>query len=59
MRRYRANDKAGVKIARAPYDAVVLDFMIAMKWLDPKRADDPAAIGDAYNRMTKDAANKP
>ena len=31
MRRYRANDKAGIKIARAPYDAVVLDFLIAMK----------------------------
>jgi hypothetical protein len=56
QKRWRHNSRVGIKIARAPHDAVVLDFMIAMKWLDPKRADDPAAIGQAYFALVRKAA---
>jgi hypothetical protein len=56
MRRYRANVAAGRRIARAPYDDQTVAFMVAMKWLDPAHADDPAAIGLAFFRLIKDAA---
>jgi hypothetical protein len=56
MQRYRANVKAGVKIARAPYTGAVLNYLIAMRWLDPKHAGDAGKIGEAYFRVIREAA---
>jgi hypothetical protein len=48
MRRYRQRDSAGIKIAPAPYDQLIVRYL---RWLGPlpeARADDPRAIGQAY-----------
>jgi hypothetical protein len=56
--RYRARVATGQRIARAPFDSQVIDFMVATKWLDPKCADNADAVGCAYYAMIKDAAKK-
>jgi hypothetical protein len=56
QRRWRHNSRQGRRIARAPYDAVVLDYLIAMRWLDPKHANDAGKIGEAYFRVIREAA---
>jgi hypothetical protein len=56
QQRYRANVAAGRRIARAPYDAAVLDYLIAMRWLDPKHAGDAGKIGEAYFKVLREAA---
>jgi hypothetical protein len=56
VKRYRANVSAGRRIARAPWDATIVNFMIATNYLDPAEAGNPRAVGEAYYAMVRDAA---
>lgn len=56
QRAWRARQAHGEAIAPVPYDAAVVNFLIATRWLDPALADDRAEIGKAIGAMAKDAA---
>ena len=56
-RRHREFVAAGMRIARAPYDADVLNLLVqVMRTLAPDRAGDPAAIGKAMYKALKESA---
>jgi hypothetical protein len=48
MRRYRERDGAGIKIALAPYDQLIVRYLRWLGPLDEACADDRRAIGEAY-----------
>jgi hypothetical protein len=58
MRRYRQRERDGVRVSFAPYDADVIDYLIATEWLDPLLDRDPRAIGEAYFALVKDSAQR-
>ena len=47
QRDYRARERTGVKIAPAPYDGQVDDFLVRIHWPDPAVADDQRVAGAA------------
>jgi len=56
-RRHRLRQRLGVAIARAPYDADVVNLLVLVtRMLDPDRAGDATAIGEAMFRVLKESA---
>lgn len=55
-RRYRKRLAAGVVTVAVEVDAVVLNFLIATRWLDESEAGDKARIAEAIAAMLKGAA---
>jgi hypothetical protein len=45
-----------VKIAPAPYDGQVVDFLVHTHWFDSAVADDQREVGKAIGAAMKDAA---
>jgi hypothetical protein len=58
MRRYRQRERDGVRIALAPFDQQVIDYLVATNWLDPALDDDPRAVGEAYYALVRDSARR-
>jgi len=56
QRDYRARERTGVKIAPAPYDGQMVDFLVHTHWFDSAVADDQCEVGKAIGSAMKDAA---
>jgi hypothetical protein len=56
MRRYRERDGAGIKIALAPYDQLIVRYLRWLGPLDEAHADDKHAIGRAYYEAMLESA---
>ena len=52
-RQERQRQRDGIRIARSPYDAEVLEKLIGLHYLDERDASDPCAVGEAYFAMVK------
>jgi len=48
----------GIAVAPVPFDGKVVNFLIAMGWLDEALADDRAEVGKAIGAMVADAARE-
>jgi hypothetical protein len=58
MRRYRQRERDGVRIAIAPFDGMVVNYLVATGWLDAAFEHDPRAIGKAYFALVRDSARR-
>jgi len=56
QRAWRQRVRDGQRIAQAPYDDEVIEYLIKWQWLDPAHRHDRREIGSAYFRLVKDAA---
>jgi hypothetical protein len=53
---YRRRLRDGCMVVPIEIDGELIDWLIAVRWLEPAKADDRREIGAAIRRMLADAA---